>query len=144
MKYYNGSGIGKTLLIELERGEDIFESVESILKEEDIQNAYVASAVGSIAHLEYHRPKSMDATTEDEFLSLDGPFEFGGITGTIIDGAAHFHFSAGGMEGIHAGHLERGTKVLYLLELLVIEIKGFGLKREWTPEKVKKLFPADR
>ncbi|HIU77611.1 MAG TPA: DNA-binding protein [Candidatus Pelethocola excrementipullorum] len=141
MKCYSGEGVGRTLIIELDRGEDVFDKVEEVLLKEGIKNAYIASAVGSIAQLEYHRPKSMDAATEDEFLSLEGPFEFGGISGTIIDGVAHFHFSAGGTDGLHIGHLERGTKVLYLLELVVVELKGLSLKRMLTPEKVKKLFP---
>lgn len=141
MKYYSGEGIGRVLVIELDRGEDLFQGVERILEKEGIKNAYVASAVGSIEHLEYHRPKTMDIATEDEFLSLEGPYEFGGITGTVFDGVAHFHFSAGGVNGIHAGHLERGTKVLYLLELIVIELKGLNLQRKLTPENVKKLFP---
>lgn len=143
MKYYSGKGIGRTLLIELDRGEELFEGIERILAKEGIKNAYIASAVGSVAHLEYHRPKGMGEVTEDEFLSLEGPFEFGGLTGTVIDGIAHFHFSAGGVSGLHVGHLERGTTVLYLLELLVIEMDGFDLRREMTPENVKKLFPIN-
>ncbi len=142
MKYYNGEGVGRTLVIELDRGEDLFEGLEEILKKEGIKDAYVASAVGSIERLEYHRPKTMDAATEDEFLSLDGPYEFGNISGTVFDGVPHLHFSAGGVNGLHVGHLERNTKVLYLLELVVIELKGLHLKRELTPENVKKLFPV--
>ena len=40
------------------------------------------------------------------------------------------------------GHLEKGTRVLYLMELVVIELEGFALKRVLTPENVKKLFPV--
>lgn len=140
MKYYMGEGVGKTLLIELDRGEELFSGVEKVLEEEGIRNAYIASAVGSVAHLEYHRPLHMGEVTDDEMLSLEGPFEFGDIMGTVIDGVAHFHFSCGGVGGNHIGHLERGTTVLYLLELLVIELKGFDLERKMTKENVKKLF----
>lgn len=34
MKYYSGDGVGKTFVIELDRGEELFESVESILGKE--------------------------------------------------------------------------------------------------------------
>ena len=142
MKAFMGDGIGRTMKLELDRGEDIVEGVESALKKEGIRTAYIASAVGSIQHLEYHRPLTMDEATEDEFLSLNGPFESGGISGTIINGVAHLHFSGGGVGGVHVGHLERGTKVLYLMELVVIELKGFELQRKLTPENVKKLFPV--
>ncbi len=143
MQYYVGEGLGRVLIIELARGEELFSGVEQILEKEGIRNAYVASAVGSTAHLEYHRPRDMGEATDDEMLSLEGPFEFGNISGTIIDGVAHFHFTAGGTKGNHIGHLERGTVVLYLLELVVIELKGFDLERKWTPEKVKRLFPRE-
>lgn len=86
----------------------------------------------------------MDEATEDEFLSLNGPFESGGISGTIINGVAHLHFSGGGVGGVHVGHLERGTKVLYLMELVVIELKGFELQRKLTPENVKKTVSCQR
>lgn len=142
MKAFMGDGIGRTMILELDRGEDIVEGVEAALKKEGIRNAYIASAVGSIQHLEYHRPLTMDEATEDEFLSLNGPFESGGISGTIINGVAHLHFSGGGVGGVHVGHLERGTKVLYLMELVVIELEGFELQRKLTPENVKKLFPV--
>lgn len=143
MKYYSGDGIGKVLLIELDRGEELFDGIETILEKEGIRNAYIASAVGSVAHLEYHRPKDMSETTDDEMLSIPGPYEFGSLTGTVIDGVAHFHFSAGSAKGNHIGHLERGTTVLYLLELLVFELKGFDLERKWTDAGVRKLFPKE-
>ena len=138
MKAFMGSGVGRTVILELDRGDDIVESVEKTLEKEGIKNAYIASAVGSIQHLEYHRPLTMDEATEDEFL----PFETGGVTGTVIDGVAHLHFSGGGVQGIHVGHLEKGTRVLYLMELVVIELEGFALKRVLTPENAKKLFPV--
>lgn len=141
MKYYDGGEIGRILILELDRGEDIFDEVEKALKKSNIANAYIASAVGSVEHLEYHRPTDLGAATEDEMMSIEGPFEFGGVTGTVINGVPHFHFSAGGVSGNYLGHLERGTRVLYLLELLIIEITGFDLERKLTKEKVNKLFP---
>ena len=46
-----GSGVGRTVILELDRGDDIVESVEKTLEKEGIKNAYIASAVGSIQHL---------------------------------------------------------------------------------------------
>ena len=129
MKLYEGGKVGKVIILELERGDDVFEEVDRALKQSGIKDAYIASAVGSVAQLEYHRP-----------TNIQGPFEFGGITGTVVDGAPHFHFSAGGVSGNYIGHLEKGTKVLYLLELVIVEVKGFNLKRKMTDEKVNKLF----
>ncbi len=143
MKHYCAKGLGRVIILELERGEKVIESVESVLKEEGIANAYIASAVGSVKHVEFHRPLTMDEATVDEFVSFDQPFELGCISGTVIDGSAHLHFSMGSKESIQIGHLEKGTEVLYLLELTIIEIEGIQLKRMLTPENVRKLFPKE-
>lgn len=143
MKYYCGKGLGRVIILELDRGEKIIEAVESTLKEVGIKNAYIASAVGSVKHVEFHRPTTMDLAAVDEYVSFDEPFELGCISGTIIDGVAHLHFSMGSNESIQIGHLEKGTEVLYLVELTIIEIEGVELKRMLTPEKVKKLFPLN-
>ena len=143
MKHFCASGLGRVIILELDRGEMIIESVESILKQEGIKNAFVSSAVGSVSHVEFHRPITLDAAAVDEFLSFDEPFELGGISGTVIDGVAHLHFSMASKDSIQIGHLEKGTEVLYLVELTITEIKGIQLTRMLTPEKVKKLFPID-
>ncbi|MCL2863902.1 MAG: DNA-binding protein [Lachnospiraceae bacterium] len=141
MRHFTGSGLGRVVIVELTRGDLIIESVEAALAEEGIKNAIVATAVGSVMNLEYHRPLTLAEVAEDEYLSVKEPFELGNIAGTVIDGVAHFHFSAASPNGIHIGHLEKGTTALYLAELTLVEIKGIDLERRLTPENVRKLFP---
>lgn len=143
MKHFCAEGLGRVVILELERGEKIIESIESTLEKEGIKNAYIASGIGSVQHLEFHRPTTLDEATVDEFLSYDQPFELGCISGTIIDGVAHLHFSMGSNESLQIGHLEHGTEVLYLVEVTIVEITGLQLERILTPENVKKLFPKE-
>lgn len=143
MKYFFGKGFGKVIILELERGDKVIESIECVLKEAGIKNAYIASAVGSVKHVEFHRPTTFDAVTVDEYLNFDEPFELGGISGTIIDGSAHLHFTMASGNSIQIGHLEKGTEVLYLAELTIVELLGFELRRRMTAEKVNKLFPVE-
>lgn len=143
MKHFSAKGLGRVIILELERGEKIIESIEETLKKEGIKNAYIASGIGSVKHVEFHRPLTMDEATVDEYVSFDQPFELGCISGTIIDGAAHLHFAMGSYESLQIGHLEKGTEVLYLVELTIVEIEGIQLERKFTPEKVKKLFPKE-
>ena len=140
MKCYEGTGLGRVLVLELKRGEKIVESVEAALKERGIRNAYVASSVGSVQLMKSHRPTSLAEVTEDEFLTEQDPFELGGISGTVIDGVAHLHFSMASPNQVQCGHLEYGCEVLYLVEITVVEILGLNLERRMTPEKVKRLF----
>ena len=143
MKEFIGEGFGKTVIIELERGEKIIESICERLKALGIKNAVVASVVGSIQKLVYHRPTELSQSTIDEFITIEEPLEICSLTGTVIDGVAHFHFTAAGPKEVYGGHLEPGSETLYLFEVTLAEIKGFELERRLTPENVKKIFKKE-
>jgi predicted DNA-binding protein with PD1-like motif len=140
MKQFDSGNLGKTVIIELERGEDLIEGICSALKQKGIQNAILGSAVGSIQKLAYHRPTDMGQAANDELLTVSAPMEVASLTGSVIDGAAHFHIVAVAPDGIYGGHVEPGTEVMYLMEVILVEIGGCNLERRLTSEKVKKLF----
>jgi len=140
VKRYVSENFGRIVILELERGEKIIESVEASLKEMGIRNAYVASGIGSAQRLCYHKPTSLGEKAEDLFFDEKGVFEFGGISGTVINGVAHFHFTIADRNGVLAGHLEHGTEVLYLAEITLVEMPGFALERRLTKENVRKIF----
>lgn len=143
MKSFEGKSYGRTVIIELERGEKIIESIREKCEELDMKNAVIASAVGSLQKLVYHRPTGFQASAVDEFLTIEEPMEIGCLTGTVIDGVPHLHFVAAGPEGIYSGHLEENSEVMYLAEITLAEINGYNLERRVTPENVKKLFVKD-
>ena len=143
MRHFTGSGLGRVVIVELTRGDLIIESIEAALEKEGIKNAFIASGIGSLMRLQYHRPLTLAEVAEDEFFNLEEPFELGNIAGTVIDGVAHIHFSAGSPNGVQIGHLEKGTQALYLAEITLVEITGMDLERRLTPENVKKLFPKE-
>ena len=143
MKQFDPVQLGRTLIIELERGEPLIEGICGELEKAGIKNAIIGSAVGSIQKLIYHYPTDMGQTANDEFLTINEPMEVGSLTGSVIDGQAHFHIVATGPNGVYGGHVEPGTEVMYLLEIIMIELSGCSLERRLTPEKVKKLFRKD-
>ena len=140
MKQFDPVQLGKTLVIELERGEPLIEGICKELDKAGIKNAIVGSAVGSIQKLVYHRPTDMGQAANDELLTVNAPMEVGSLIGSVIDGQAHFHIVAIAPDGVYGGHVESGTEVMYLLEIIMIELSGCNLERRLTPEKVKKLF----
>ena len=143
MENFTGKGFGRTIIIQLDRGEKIVEAVSERLRVEGIKNAVVISAVGSLQKLIYHRPTGMGAATVDEFLTIEEPMEICSITGTVIDGTPHFHVVASGLECLYGGHLETETEVLYLAEITLAELQGYSLERRITKENVKKVFEKD-
>ena len=140
MKKFELGNMGRTVAIELERGDKVIESIEKVLSEMNIKNAIVGSAVGSIQKLNYHRPTDLGPTSNKEFLCIEAPMEVGSLTGSVIDGRGHFHIVATDTENVYGGHLEPDTEVLYLLEIVMIEIANCNLERKYTPEEVWKLF----
>ncbi len=140
MKSFKSGGLGKTLIIELERGEKIIESICDALKTAGIENAIVGSVVGSIQKLNYHCPTDMGAAASDEFVTVERPMEIGSLIGSVFGGAAHFHIVASDPDHVYSGHLEYGSEAMYLLEIIMVEVDDCNLERRSTPENVKKLF----
>ncbi len=140
MKKFTTEGLGRTIIIELDRGEKIVEGICAALEEAGIKNAIVGSAVGSIQKLIYHRPTDMGAAAADEMVTIEQPMEIGSLTGSVFDGVAHFHFVSSDPTQTYCGHLEPGSETMYLLEVTMIEVTGCRLERKMTPEKVRKLF----
>ncbi len=140
MKSFKSGGLGRTLIIELERGEDIIEGICDALKAAGIENAIVGSAVGSIQKLNYHRPTDMGAAASDEFVTVERPMEIGSLVGSVFGGVAHFHIVASDPDQVYSGHLEYGSETMYLLEIIMVEVDECNLERRSTPENVKKLF----
>jgi predicted DNA-binding protein with PD1-like motif len=140
MKQFDPVTLGRTIIIELERGEALIEGVCRELEKSGVKNAIIGSAVGSVQKLIYHRPTDMGQAANDETLTVNAPMEVGSLTGSVIDGQAHFHIIAVGPEGVYGGHMEPGTEVMYLFEIVMIELADCDLERRLTPEKVKKLF----
>ena len=143
MKHFDPVALGKTIIIELERGEPLIEGICTELEKSGVRNAIVGSAVGSIQKLVYHRPTDMGAAANDELLTVNAPMEVGSLIGSVIDGQAHFHVVAMAPDAVYGGHMEPGTEVMYLFEVVMIELNNCNLERRVTPEKVKKLFRKD-
>lgn len=140
MKIFEADKLGKTIIVELKRGDKIIESISEALKKNDIKDAVIASAVGSIQKLVFHRPTDLGAAASDEIVTVEKPMEVCSLTGSIFNGSPHFHVVASAPDGIYSGHMEPGSETLYLLEVTIVEITGCDLERRFTPEKVYKLF----
>ncbi|MEH7117048.1 PPC domain-containing DNA-binding protein [Neobacillus vireti] len=126
-----GEGIGRVIVINLSRGDKLLEGIRDRLREEGIKNAVLFGAVGSMQKLVYHLPTSMGPTSEDKFLTIqgNGPIELGSLSGNVINGDPHMHIVAQDKEGTYIGHLEEGTEVLFLAEIIMAEIKDLNIHR---------------
>jgi len=128
---FAAEGYGRALIIHLKRGDLLLESIRDLLAKEGVKNAAVIGAVGSLRKLVYHLPTSMGPTSNDRFITVggNGPIELGSLSGNVIDGDPHLHIVAQDPKGNYVGHLEEGTEVLFLAEIILAEIKNPGIHR---------------
>lgn len=136
MKKYMGYEFGRFIILNLKRDDLLLETIERELKKSGIKNALLTSAIGSMQKVVLHRVVGTGREPEDEFVTLEKPMELASLQGMVLDGKAHFHMVVSDVEQSYTGHLEPGTKVLYLGEVSLAELKGVSLCREKNEDNI--------
>ncbi len=124
-----GKHTGRVLVIALERGELLLESIEEECRKAGFQYATVETAVGTLQKTVYHRVLTLERKSTQYFETLETPIELGNIDGIIAEGHAHLHFAASDPEKSYVAHLEYGCEVLYLAEIVLAELEPMPIGR---------------
>ena len=116
---------GDTVLVRMDKGEEILEQMQKVAEQENIRLAEV-SALGAINDFTV----GVFKTDEKKYYSnhFEGAFEITSLTGTIstMDGKyyAHLHMSAGNDKGeVFGGHLNRAI-ISATCEMVIRVIDG--------------------
>lgn len=136
MTKYKGYELGQVIVLNLQRGDLLLETIESELKKSNIKDALLTGAIGSLQRVVLHRVIGTGREPEDEFVTLEKPMELASLQGMVLDGKAHFHMVVSDVEQSYTGHLEPGTTVLYLGEVSLVELKGVSLCREKNEDNI--------
>lgn len=136
-------GTGRLVVINLERGDLLLESIRDELARLGIRDAVVTSAIGSLSKVVLHRVTGFEREPVDEFVTLEKPMELASLQGIVVDGHPHFHMVVSDLEQAYTGHLEEGTTALYLVEISLLEFKNVELKRVPDENKIAKLRSKD-
>ncbi len=136
---YVKEGIGRLIIINLERGDLLLESITQELNRLGIRDAVITSAIGSLSKVHLHRVTSMESVPVDEFIVLEKPMELSSLQGLVIDGHPHIHMVASDLEQVYTGHLENDTVVLYLVEISLLELNSVDLMRVKDENNIAKL-----
>ena len=67
MNTHVGTEYGRHIVIQLDKGEPIVESIENEMRRLDIRTAIIASGIGSARRLCYHRIKTVSDDPTNEF-----------------------------------------------------------------------------
>ncbi len=129
MRRFIGQGFGRIVVLNLERGEKLLESIKEQLKEVGIKDAIILGAIGSLQKVVFHRVTGIEDSPVDEYITIEKPMELASLQGVVVDGQPHFHMVISDLEQVYTGHLEEETTVLYLTEITLAEVLGVNIER---------------
>jgi predicted DNA-binding protein with PD1-like motif len=114
------------LPIRLSPGADLRRALEATLAERGLHAAFVVAGIGSLvcAKLRY--------ASETDPVSLDGPLELLGLSGSLATEGAHLHMAVSDASGrVSGGHVSYGSIVRTTAEILVAVLPAWSFAREY-------------
>ena len=92
MKYFIEEGNGKKVIIRLDAGDMLLESIEQVIKEADIKNGVVVSGIGTLSDTRIHMVTTVSYPAVEIYPEWnDVPMELSSISGIIADYMPHLH-----------------------------------------------------
>lgn len=130
MEHFVMEKTGRVLVLKLDQGDCVLESIRELIAKENLKNGVVISGIGTLDQSVMH----MITTTGypiGEFYDRrnDEPLELVSIQGFIADGVPHLHTVISNKLETYAGHLEENCRALYLGEVVIMEVFGPDLYR---------------
>lgn len=137
--------LARVVVFRLAPGSDLLDGIRDAARNENIRTGVILSAAAFLqkAALRNVRelPRNFPITDEVRFVSNhDGPIEVVSLTGNVSerDGEtfvhAHIAVSLGHRDGVvYGGHAVRGNIVFSTAEIVLAEIHGISMCREYDP-----------
>ena len=113
----------------LKAGQDLFDEIETVVAEKNIEAGCVLSAVGSLTHA------TLRLANREHYSEYDGHFEIVSMTGTISVYGSHLHMSISDGDGkTIGGHLVPGCKIYTTAEMVLAIFEDVIYKREFAED----------
>ena len=114
----------KTHTFRLKPQQDLFDSIEAFVKQNNIEAGCVLSSVGSLTHA------TLRLANRNYYNEYDGHFEIVSITGTVSIHGSHIHIAISDGDGATiGGHLVSGCKIYTTAEIVLLELEDVVYKR---------------
>ncbi len=128
----NHTGPVDVIIVGMEPGDMLLESIEAALREHNVQNGVVVSGIGTLKTCRMHHIEHTDFPPEDRIFTLEKPLELVSVSGVIADGQPHLHIVVSYRdEEVYAGHLEDHSEVLYLAEIAILKFNALEMTRHF-------------
>lgn len=140
MKYFSSENVGRTFILRLDQGDDVLGSINDLIQKENISDGVVVSGIGTLDYCTLHMVMTTGYPPVEHFEKWeDKPLELASIDGIIADGIPHLHTVISDHEKAYAGHLEPGCRILYLGEVVIMELKDMNLFRVKSEKGINEL-----
>ena len=144
MEYFSTRTTGRVFVLRLDQGDLLLESIRTFIQKENIQNAYIASAIGTLDCCVLHMVMTTGYPPVEHFERWqDKPLEISSIDGLIAAGTPHLHMVVSDHQKAYSGHIEEGCRILYLAEIMIAELDEASLKRVRDEKGILKLIQAE-
>jgi predicted DNA-binding protein with PD1-like motif len=115
----------KTHTFRLKPQQDLFDSIEAFVKQNNIEAGCILSSVGSLTHA------TLRLANREYYNEHDGHFEIVSMTGTVSIHGSHVHIAISDGDGVTiGGHLVSGCKIYTTAEIVLLELDDVVYKRE--------------
>jgi len=105
--------------------QDLFDSIEEFVKQNNIEAGCVLSSVGSLTHA------TLRLANRSYYNDYEGHFEIVSMTGTVSVHGSHIHVAISDGDGVTiGGHLVSGCKIYTTAEIVSLELDDVIYKRE--------------
>ena len=109
--------------------QDLFDSIESVVREKQIEAGCVLSGIGSLRHF------TVRLADHDTPTQYEGHFEIVSLAGLVFIHGTHLHISVSDGEGkTIGGHLVSGCKIYTTAEIVLAKFSDVIYKREFAQD----------
>ena len=132
INFYGTTG-SKVHILQFKTGDMLLEGIEAVIAKEGIKNAVVTTGLGTLDRCRMHYVATVGFPAQDVMQEwIDEPIGVAAMSGIVASGGPHIHMvisSYSGEQKAFTGHLEHGCRVLYRMEVVMIEVDGLELER---------------
>jgi uncharacterized protein len=109
---------------------DLLAGLQKMVKQENIRNGVILSAVGSVRGFQVHQVSNRTLPSHNTFVKdPTQPADLVSMNGYVIDGRLHPHITLATPDKVIAGHLEPGTEVFTFAAVTIGVMNDADLRR---------------
>ena len=136
--------LGRVIVLRLKPGMDLLDGIQAACERYQIRNGVILSAIGSLGRVRFCDVEALPGKKcgygYGKVLTLDETIELTGAGGVICSDEEgninlHVHICMSDKNGkAYGGHLVQGTIVLMTADIVLGEIEGVSMLREYDPD----------